>query len=296
MSRSASLPALSCDCHVHIVGAEELYPMIGERQYTPGFANVEELKSHMSGLGLDRAVIVQPSFYGTDNRCMLDALRQLDGAGRGVAVAEHAISTTELHALHLGGVRGLRINVESSHGGEADHSRFSLENALATWAKRLAPVAHLGWHLQVFAGLDLILACEAMIRKLPFELVLDHFAMIPTPVDISDKRIASLVDLFASGKLWIKLSAPYRPPTNGEQRAENFVQLAKRLIEVNPTRLVWGSDWPHTQREPEKSRLEISAYRTIPPETLAHQIHEWLPMPSLLEQVLVSNPARLYQF
>jgi 2-pyrone-4,6-dicarboxylate lactonase len=295
---SYTIPALSCDCHVHVVGATSDYTMIPERQYTAGLANVQDLRQHMTALGLGRAVIVQPSFYGVDNRYTLACLEQMGGAGRGVAVVNENTSDEVLLALHQVGVRGLRINVESSHGqGQGQgQAQFSLERSLLSWSDRLAALAHLGWHVQVFAALDLIAACAKRIESLSFDLVLDHFAMIPTPSDTSDFSLSALLKLLSTGKIWIKLSAPYRPPTKKDRNAEDFIRLAQLLINTNPERIIWGSDWPHTQREVGKAPHETSSYRKIGSDILLEQIHNWLPSESLLEQVLVINPARLYQF
>lgn len=291
-----SIPALSCDCHVHVVGDTVDYPMIPERQYTAGLADLHDLHQHMSTLGLGRAVIVQPSFYGVDNRYMLACLEQMAGAGRGVAVVNESTSADALLGLHRGGVRGLRINVESSHSKREDEVQFALKQTLMTWSDRLAPIARLGWHVQVFSALDLVTACAELIESLPFELVLDHFAMIPTPSDTSAKHISALLKLMSTGKVWVKLSAPYRPPVKNGRLEEDFTRLAQLLVNTNPERIVWGSDWPHTQREVGKNRLETSAYRRIGADALLKQIHRWLPSETLLEQVLVTNPAKLYQF
>ena len=105
-----------------------------------------------------------------------------------------------------------------------------------------------------------------------------------------------LLSLLESGKIWVKLSAPYRPPVRGVHRAEDFFQLAQSFINTNPERIVWGSDWPHTQREAGKTPLETSAYRHIASDTLSAQIHHWMPNEALLSQVMVTNPAELYDF
>jgi hypothetical protein len=67
----------ACDCHVHVFGPSQRYPFARERKYTPPQASVEELLALQDRLSLEKVVIVQASPYGTDNRCMLDALRRL---------------------------------------------------------------------------------------------------------------------------------------------------------------------------------------------------------------------------
>src|SRR5690606_1382821 len=199
---ASALPAGACDCHVHVVGDPRRYPMAADRHYTPGPAGPANLLRHLDGLGLARAVIVQPSIYGTDNRCLLDSLEALQGAGRGVAVLDPDVTPAALADLHACGVRGVRINLESA--GRSDP--HSIRAALAAWGRRLAP---LGWHVQVYASLDAIAAAAPALGALPVPVVLDHFAMIPAGTALADPRVQAVLGLLASGAAYVKLSAPY---------------------------------------------------------------------------------------
>jgi len=282
-----ALPAGACDCHVHVIGDPARYPMVADRHYTPRLATPQDLLRHMAGLGLARAVIVQPSVYGTDNRCLLDGLRALNGAGRGVAVLDAAVRPDELQDLHAQGVRGLRINLESTGRSDAQ----SIRAELAAWARRLAP---LGWHLQVYASLDAIAAAAPALAGLPVPVVLDHFAMIPAGTAPRDPRVQAVLDLVARGAAYVKLSAPYRIDAPGAA-PEAVAALAAAFIAGNPDRILWASDWPHTNREPGKAAHEPSAYRQIGSGRLAQGIGAWLPG-TVRARVLVDNPARLYGF
>jgi predicted TIM-barrel fold metal-dependent hydrolase len=283
------LPALSCDCHVHIVGAQSHYEMIADRQYTAPVATVDDLRAHMTRVGLQRAVIVQPSFYGIDNRCLVDSLKLLEGAGRGVAVLERSVTELQLRTLDLAGVRGIRINVESSQGRDFRN----LQAELMFWSHKLAS---LGWHIQLFASQALIQQCASTIRQLPVDVVLDHFSLLPSDVAVSDAGYACVSELLASGNVWLKVSAPYRLPPAGFANGPTVALLAQRLIAANIERIVWGSDWPHTQREKGKLPTEESAYRVIASASLVNQLHDWLPTSALRQTVLVDNPAKLYRF
>lgn len=289
---NAPLPPGSCDCHVHVIGPVADYPMVHDRHYTPGPASAADLRAHMARNGLQRAVVVQPSVYGTDNRCMLASLRALGGAGRGVAVLERDASEQTLRELSAQGVRGLRVNVESA--SVQDPKAIGL--ALAYWAER---VAALGWHLQLYAAFDALAAAVPYLRDLSVPLVLDHFAMAPAATLADDARLQAVLSLVRAGKAYVKLSAPYRihGAGHGTHDADDAVaQLAAIYINANPDRMLWGSDWPHTNREPGKAAQEVSAYRPIAPSTLLQGINAWLPGDALRERVLVSNPARLYGF
>ena len=285
---AAALPAGACDCHVHVIGGQVAYPMAADRHYTPGPAAHEALRRHMDGLGLSRAVIVQPSVYGADNRCMLDSLARMAGAGRGIAVVDENVTADELRALDRGWVRGLRLNLESA----GLSSPRAIADGLRTWADRVAPM---GWHLQVYAALDAIAAAAPVLQDLPVPVVLDHFAMIPAAVSLKDERVQTVLALVRSGAAYVKLSASYRvEPPQGSSDATSA--LAKAFIAANPGRVVWASDWPHTNREPGKGRLEVSAYRGIEPARLRREIDTWFDTSELLVQALVDNPALLYGF
>lgn len=285
------LPAGACDCHVHVVAPQADYPMLADRHYTPGPASADALRAHMQRLGLAHAVIVQPSIYGSDNRLLVDSLLAFDGAARGVAVADDDVADTELTRLHDAGVRGVRVNLESTGASDA----AAVSRALSAWAGRLAGQ---GWHIQVYASLDAIASAAPALARLPVPVVLDHFAMIPAQVALDDPRVGQVLDLVGSGAAYVKLSASYRisadPHDGGE--AQRITALARAFIDRNPERALWASDWPHTNREPGKLPTEISAYRDVPAVRLLHEIGSWLPGAALQRQVLAANPAALYGF
>jgi predicted TIM-barrel fold metal-dependent hydrolase len=284
------LPAFSCDCHVHIVGEQAQFPMIADRQYTSPVASVDSLRGHMVRLGLQRAVVIQPSFYGVDNRCLLNSLQLLGGAGRGVAVLEQSVTDLQLHALDVAGVRGIRINVESSHVGNIQN----LQAELNFWSAKLASF---GWHIQLFASQALIQQSVSTIRELAVDIVLDHFSLLGTNNDVeNDVGLSCVCELLASGKVWLKLSAPYRLPHAGLATEQALAVLSHKLVNANAERIVWGSDWPHTQREKGKLPTEESVYRGIESNTLIDQLQRWLPTEALRQAVLVTNPAKLYRF
>jgi predicted TIM-barrel fold metal-dependent hydrolase len=284
-----TLPPGACDCHVHVVGDRNAYPMVAERHYTPGQATLDDLRIHLARIGLVRTVIIQPSFYGTDNRCMLYALRDLAGAGRGVAVVEEAISDYELRALHSQGIRGLRLNIESSGSGDAK----AVSVALTYWSQRIAA---LGWHIQIYAALDTLYGALPVLQNLSVPIVLDHFAMVTEATRQDDTRAQAVLSLVRSGRAYVKLSAPYRIQSSHTPDLDGVARIAARYLQANPGRVLWGSDWPHTNREPGKAAHESSAYRSIGNTTLLQGIHAWLPTDALRTQVLVDNPARLYGF
>ena len=283
---SLELPAAACDCHVHVFGPQSHYPMTAQRHYTPGPASLAELQAHLARLGLQRAVIVQASVYGTDNRCMLDSLDLFQGAGRGVAVPDDDASSAEMREMHARGVRAVRVNLESI--GARD---IAAAHALvARWAAR---VADWGWHVQLYAAAHVVAALADVFATLPAQVVLDHFALADSKPEYASDGSPSgpLPQLLRTGRVHVKLSAPYRLASPDLATA-----WARALLQAAPYAVLWGSDWPHTAREPGRAPHEVSAYRAVDPAELATTLHAWLPTPALKRQVLVDNPARLYGF
>jgi predicted TIM-barrel fold metal-dependent hydrolase len=152
--------------------------MVKERQYTPGPAPVSALQNHLQRQGLTRAVIIQPSVYGTNNQCLLDALHAMQGQARGVAVLDTNTSKASLEAMDAQGIRGIRLNLESSGAHDVAMNAALLHDALQTWGTRLV---ELGWHIQVYAPLAVTVACAPLIKELAVPVVLDHFALWADP-------------------------------------------------------------------------------------------------------------------
>lgn len=274
-----------CDTHVHVMGDMAQYPMVPERHYTPGPASTLDLQQHLTHQALGRVVIVQPSVYGTNNQCLLDALSVLGPKAKGIAVLDDDITASALQQLDTKGIRGIRLNFESS----ANHQIHHLQAALKQWASR---IASLDWHIQVYAPFDMVAACAQTIRALPTPVVLDHFALWPNKASASSPE-HPILQLLAEGHIYIKLSASYRLTAFN---ATDLQQLAHRLLQVQPERLLWGSDWPHTNREHGVHRHSVSRYRNIPPSQLQEDRTQWLQTPELQHQVLVANPAKLYRY
>ena len=227
-------PPQSCDCHVHVVGPKARFPLPRERRYTPSDAPAAELAAMLERLGLTRVVIIQPSFYGTDNSCVLDALAQLDNA-RGVAVLPEQVPEAELDALDEQGIRGLRINIASAGSASPD----AIIRAVQAAAKLCEP--H-GWHVQMFVAADAIAPLAPVLHDLPVNSVFDHFGLIAPGA--ANGALRALTGLLETGKVWVKISGAYR--ISDDPNDPRIDPLARTLCEANPERIVWGSDWPHT--------------------------------------------------
>jgi len=229
----------------------------------------------LSALGLERAVIVQPSVYGTDNRCTHDAVAASGGKWRGVAVLDANTEMHELHRLHHAGFRGVRINLLFKGGGLA-------LDILEQVARLVAP---LGWHVQLLIdGRDLP-ELAPRLRRLPVPLVVDHMGHMPAQLGLAHPGFEALLALSRERNCWVKLSGAYRISAE-PYPYEDVTPIAKALVEAAPERMVWGSDWPHTSFQ---GAMPIDA-------TLLDLLETWIPDPQTRHGILTSNPAELYDF
>ncbi|MFG1348878.1 amidohydrolase family protein [Xanthobacter autotrophicus] len=268
------LPPGTCDAHMHVFGPFAQYPLAAVRNYTPHPMSFTDYRPVMAALGIDRAVLVQPSVYGTDNRALLDTLRQAPGQLRGVVVVPPAISDDSLAELHHAGVRGIRVNRRNPGG-------LALED-MALLGRRIAP---LRWHIQLQVEIGRGAALAPMVEGCPVPVVLDHFGLLDPVRPVGDAAFAQVLALLAAGNLWVKLSAPYRVSRSGPPYAD-LAPFVEALMACRPDRVLWGSDWPHTELwhdMPEDLDPGLRLGLDRAPEDIRHRI-------------LVANPARLYGF
>jgi predicted TIM-barrel fold metal-dependent hydrolase len=280
----------ACDCHLHIVGPISRFPQSADRHYTAGLAAVETLRALAEPTGVSRFVLVQPSFYGMDNSCVLETLDGLNGNGRGVVVIDPAaVTLAQLEEYKRRGACGVRLNFYSKVSPLAS-AGFS--NALQKFMKVL-PCAN--WHAEVIATLPTLVSVAEAIRHSTLPIVIDHYGLPEDATPDSDLgRI--LLDLLRLPHVWMKLSAPYRVVHNPVATVPPSEWLAA-LLEVAPDRCVWGSDWPYAPpRKDQTDKTVTIPFRNIDYAQALADFIEALPDPALAERILVLNPQRLYGF
>lgn len=269
-------PVGACDAHVHMLAGPAERPLWEGRVEDPaaglGFEDwLARLREHLDLLGCTRVVIVQSILYGTDNAVALDAVRRLGDMARAVALVDGAAADEHLDALAEAGAVAVRLNYV--HGG------------VLSWeeARALAPrLAERGMHLQMLLHADRhVEEIEGDLADLPVPLVIDHAGW---PHDPDAPGVERLCRLLAEGRAWVKLSGVYRfaePPWAGAD------PLIRRLVEANPERCLWGSDWPHIMLAgaamPDAGRLLDAFMRAVED-------------PARRQRVLVDNPAALFGF
>lgn len=287
---SPPLPAGATDCHMHVLGPFEAYPLAAARAYNVAPAPLEAHERMKRQVGLERTVLVQASGHGYDNRALLDALGRLGGLGRGVVVIPPQTRPEDLESLHAAGVRGARLNLQTlaaRHGGD----RAELVGA---YGRLLAP---LGWHLQIFAGGEALLSLEDSLSKCQAEVVIDHMGLPDAAAGVGQPGFQAVLRLLRSGRAWVKLSGADRITRSGGA-LRDAIPFMRALAAAAPQRLVWGSDWPnigfHAGRQVAGDAL--LPHRELDCGALLEVLIEAFPDEAARRAILAGNPARLYGF
>jgi len=285
-----TVPAHACDCHTHIFGDPARFPFIPGRTFTPETVLPKEMSALHRALGIERVVIVTPSVYGTDNSCLLDAMKARGATARGIAVIDDKTPESELDAMSKAGVRGIRLNLQTAGAVEPAVGRQRFQAAVARLKSR-------GWHIQVYSGLAVVSAIRDLVLDAPMPVVFDHFGGTRAALGLEQPGFADLVELVHSGKAYVKISGAYRASTQAPDYAD-VVPFAKALIAANADRVVWGTDWPHpdTTMTPGRRPTDITPMLQIDDARLLNQLAVWAPDAAIRQKILVDNPARLYGF
>lgn len=268
-----TLPAGSCDAHCHVFGPPDRFPYSPTRKYEPVDTPRETVAALHDRLGIDRAVIVQASAHGADNRAMLDALAWRPGRCRGVAVIDDSIPDRALEDMAALGVRGARFNFVQSLGGYPDPDLFS---------RTISRIAALGWHVVLHVQGQDVLVLREMIAALPIPFVIDHMGRVDPSLGLDQPSFAALLDLVGRDHGWVKLSGAERMCAYPYGDALPF---ARALADARPDRILWGTDFPHPNL---KAHVEE--------RDLVDLIPSYLPDADLRQRMLVDNPAELYGF
>src|SRR5262245_8874390 len=276
-------PAGACDAHFHVFGPESRYPYRDPKlRYKPPLAPLEEYLALAAKLGIERFVFVQPSAYGRDNDCMLDAMREVGTARcRGIVDVDADASDAEFERLNGLGVRGVRINVSPVHPPEP-----GLAAKLMPRIDRLEPrCAELGWSLDFLLPGWLTQEMMGRLATLKVDFTLAHMGMFLAKDGVAQPGFQQLLGLLRSGdgRCGVKLTGVYRM-----SQAPGFADatpLAQALAATAPDRLIWGTDDPHVSFADRTG--SVSLFNLLGP---------WIPDQGTRRKVLVDNPARLYGF
>jgi len=266
-------PPGACDTHMHIYSSR--YPTAATAKFTPADASVSDYLAMRKRLGVARTVVVQPSTYGKDNRCTLEAMAAIGPSARGIAVVDETVTDAELDRLTKLGMRGIRFFML---GG----APLPLE-ILETMSARVAPF---GWHVVFQMDGRHLADHEALLKRLKSPLIVDHTGKFLEPVAPDHPGFQTLLRLLDNGRTWAKLSAPYETSKLGPPFYDDVGFLAKALVKAAPERLLWATNWPHptpgVQKPDDASMLDM--------------LLDWVPDEATRNKVLADNPAKLYGF
>ncbi|MDN3988274.1 amidohydrolase family protein [Zwartia vadi] len=273
---SLIVPDYACDAHLHIY--DPRFPEVADAASALDRATVAQYRLLQQRLGTRRAVIVTPRSYGTDNRVTVDAIAQLgQDHARGVAVLSSNISDEAMDELDRAGIRGVRFSLYTPKNAAVS---FEMVEPLA---KR---IMRLGWHLQLHWTADQFVEYGEMLKRLPCPLVIDHMGRLPQPLGLKHAAVGLIEHLLERGNTWIKLSGAYLDSQIDESQGFSDVDaVVCHWIACAPDRLVWGSDWPHPteKHKPDDAKM-------------LDRLGIWTKDQTIIEKILVHNPAKLYGF
>jgi 2-pyrone-4,6-dicarboxylate lactonase len=270
-----ALPAGACDCHAHVYGPFDQFPLAASPPFQPPLAPVQSLEELWGAFGVERGVLIQGSAYGQDHRALLAAIGRDRKNRRGVASVEPATPDATLKHLHANGVCGARVNFVRHLG------RNGFDEA-ACW-QVVRHIEPLGWHLELHIDAADLGRIQGFVRESPVEVVIDHMGRVDAALGPLQAPFRALLELVSSPHCWVKLSGADRLATPDD--LETAVPFARSLVEAAPERVVWGTDWPHVNHRKPPSD-----------EALFRLLAQVVPDDRSRTRLLADNPARLYGF
>ena len=261
----------SVDSHAHVLRRDA--PLAPDRHSVPKRdCTVEEYLSVLDAHGISHGVLTAPSFYGTDNSLLLDALDRAAGRLRGTVIVAPDIEREALAAMSERGAVGVRLNW---------FRRSSLPDVASTDYRRLfASLRDLGWHVEIYVEGPLLADLLPKIRESGVDVVVDHFGSPDPARGVACAGFSEVLNAVRAGDTWVKLSAPYR---QGGADVQRYVDAL--LDAGGPQQLVWASDWPFVSHEDEVTYRDCVDW-----------LVEWVPDETTRHAILADTPVELFGF
>jgi predicted TIM-barrel fold metal-dependent hydrolase len=274
-------PPLSCDSHFHVFGPAERYPYGTDIRYKPPLAPLAEYLKLARHLGVERHVFVQPSAYGRDNACMLDAMREVGAKCRGIVDIDENAPDAELERLSRAGVRGVRVNVNPIKPPEPGFSK----TMLARIERLDTRCSQIGWMLDFLTPGWLTRELLPVMRKLNSRFSVAHMGMFLAKDGPKQPGFQEFLAMVRGGerRCWVKFTGVYRMSV--APGFSDAAPMARAIIEAAPDRIIWGSDYPHLSFADKVGSVE-----------LFNLLAKWAPDESTRNKILVDNPQRLFGF
>ena len=277
-------PPKSCDSHFHVFGPPEVFPFLSTHEYTPPAAPLEHYAKMIAVIGIERAVVVQPSVHGLDNSATLDAIKNSNGRFRGVGRIDDKTPKAELRRLHESGIRSVRFNLLDRPRGNV---KFDVLD------RCVENIADLGWSIDLHIDTKSLLVQEKRIRSMPVPVVVDHIARVKPAEGLNQPAFQLLLDLLKLKHVWVKVSGADKICNTivHDYFGLPFVEVvpyARAVISAAPDRVIWGTDWPHSNN--------FAPGHTPNDGDLVDLLAEFAPDEQMRMRILVDNPAALYGF
>jgi predicted TIM-barrel fold metal-dependent hydrolase len=266
-----ALPAGSCDTHFHVF--EPGYPHVPDAQYPFPQATTKQYLRTLDALGFERMVLVQPTFYGNDNRLTLDVLAEIGSRCRAVVRIDDDTTDAELDRYHAAGVRAIRLDLFARRSWPVEE--------LIAYIRRMADRTRpRGWHLQFYSPGTVIRSLLPFLADLEDTFVIDHMGYMLESDGLTQDDFGRLVKVLEYGSCWIKLSGPYRIAK--KKPMSSVAPLGRALVQARPDRLIWGSDWPHL------------SFGQLDTGELLNLLADWAPDEQDRHRILVQGPEELF--
>ena len=266
-----AMPPGSCDAHFHVFEAG--YPHVPDPLYTFPDATLEQYLALTDVLGIERMVLVQPTYYRTDNSLLLDVLRKVGSRCRGVVQIDEDVTDAELDRYHALGVRAIRLDLFS-------RAAWPTEEIIAYVRRMAARATPRGWHLQFYTPGTIVRNLLPFLADLEDTFVIDHMGYMLEADGLTRADFERLLGVLAYGNCWIKLSGPYRIAKN--KPLASVEPIGRALVAARADRLIWGSDWPHL---PNGQRDTGELLNLLP---------DWAPDEADRQRILVDSPNTLF--
>jgi predicted TIM-barrel fold metal-dependent hydrolase len=285
------VPPHACDCHTHFYEDAKIVPLAPNHLYVPDPVTPAEMASLHRALHIERVVIVTPSVYGPNNNASTLFGMRSQGAknARGIAVVNDKTPDADFDSMYKQGFRGARIISGVSGPKDPGAARPIFQSAAERFKKH-------NWHIQMYTNLAVISGLKDLISTSPVPVVFDHFGGLKASLGLHQAGFSDLLDLVRAGHAYVKISAAYRASNEGPDYPD-VAPFAKALIEANPDRILWGTDWPHPDAPaPGAKPSDPMPEYKIDDGRLFNQFPIWAPDPAIRKTILVDNPAKLYGF
>jgi predicted TIM-barrel fold metal-dependent hydrolase len=269
--RASNRSVVAVDCHAHVMRRDA--PLAPDRHSAPKRdCTVEEYLTLLDTHRISHGVLTAPSFYGTDNSLLLDALDRAAGRLRGTVIVAPDVDHAALEAMDERGAVGIRLNW---------FKRGSLPDVTSPEYQRLfANVRDLGWHVEIYLEGPLLTEVLPKIRASGATVVVDHFGAPDPARGVACPGFRRVLEGVRAGDTFVKLSASYR---QGGVDCQSYVDAL--LDAGGPQQLVWASDWPFVSHEDHVTYQDC-----------VDDLHRWVPDPGTRHVILAETSAKLFGF